>query len=217
MAGNYDNSASFYDTLSRLVFGKALISAQVYLLPQIPANSNILIIGGGTGWILEEVTKLHPSGLSITYVEISAKMMALSQKRNTGENKVTYINQAMEQTNLPADFDVVITPFLFDNFTEETLPQIFNQIHKTLRPGGLWLYTDFQLTGKWWQYAMLKSMLLFFKILCRVESWHLPDMAKQFSGYAYEVVKEKNFFGDFVVTRVYKNHVIARRNDEAIS
>ena len=204
MAGNYDNSASFYDTLSRLVFGKALVNAQVYLLPQIPANSNILIVGGGTGWILEEISKLQPSGLSITYVEISAKMMALSQQRNTGENKVAYINQAMEQVDLPADFDVVITPFLFDNFTEQNLSGIFNQIHKTLKPEGRWLYTDFQLTGKWWQYAMLKSMLLFFKILCGVESWHLPDVAKQFSGYGYEVVEEKNFFGDFVVTKALR-------------
>jgi cyclopropane fatty-acyl-phospholipid synthase-like methyltransferase len=99
-------------------------------------------------------------------------MMALSQKRNTGTNKVIYINQAMEQTRFTGDFDVVITPFLFDNFTEENLPGIFNQIHKTLKPGGLWLYTDFQLTGKWWQYASVKSMLLFFKVLCGVESWH---------------------------------------------
>ncbi|MDB5128927.1 class I SAM-dependent methyltransferase [Mucilaginibacter sp.] len=215
MAGNYDNSASFYDSLSRLVFGRALINAQIYLLPQIPANSNILIIGGGTGWILEEITKFHPSGLRITYVEISAKMMVLSQKRNTGQNKVTYINQAMEQTNLPAGFDVVITPFLFDNFTEETLPGIFNQIHKTLKPAGMWLYTDFQLTGKWWQYTMLKSMLLFFKILCGVESWHLPDVAKQFNGYDYEIAEEKNFFGDFVVTRAYKNHVIAEASPKS--
>jgi ubiquinone/menaquinone biosynthesis C-methylase UbiE len=217
MAGNYDNSASFYDSLSRLVFGKALVNAQVYLLPHIPQNSNVLIVGGGTGWILEEITKLQPSGLSITYVEISAKMLALSRKRATGKNEVTYINQAIETADLSPDFDVVITPFLFDNFTEATLPVVFDHIHKTLKPGGLWLYTDFRLTGKWWQYAMLKSMLLFFKILCGVESWHLPDVARQFGGHGYEVIEEKSFYGDFVVTRAYKNSVIARRNDEAIS
>jgi cyclopropane fatty-acyl-phospholipid synthase-like methyltransferase len=110
----------------------------------------------------------------------------------------------MEHVNLPPDFDVVITPFLFDNFTEENLPPVFNHIHKTLKSKGIWLYTDFQLTGKWWQYAMLKGMLLFFKMLCGVESWHLPAVAKQFSGHGYEVVEEKNFFGDFVVTRVYR-------------
>ncbi|RYU90373.1 methyltransferase domain-containing protein [Mucilaginibacter terrigena] len=207
MPGNYDNSARFYDTLSRLVFGRALVDAQVYLLPHIPKNSNIIIAGGGTGWVLEEITKLHPAGLSITYVELSANMMAISRKRNTGQNKITWINKGIEQLGLSPDFDMVITPFLFDNFTEATLPVIFTHIHQALKPGGHWLYTDFQLTGKWWQYAMLKSMLLFFKILCGVQSWRLPNVAGQFNNYGYEVVDEKSFFGEFVVSKVYKKPV----------
>lgn len=204
MPANYDNSASFYDRLSRLVFGKALINAQVWLLPHIPKNAKVLIAGGGTGWILDEITKLHPSGLSISYVELSAKMMALSQKRHTGQNTVTYINKPAEQAHLPADFDVVITPFLFDNFTDATLPGVFKHLHNTLKTGGLWLYADFQLTGKWWQYAMLKSMLLFFKVLCGVPSWRLPDVDKQFNISRYAVIDRKSFFGDFVVSKVYK-------------
>jgi ubiquinone/menaquinone biosynthesis C-methylase UbiE len=207
MPANYDNSASFYDRLSRLVFGKALVNAQAWLLPQIPKTAKVLIVGGGTGWILDEITKLHPSGLNITYVEISAKMMALSRKRNTGANKIEFINKAVEDAGLSADFDVVITPFLFDNFTEDTLPRVFQHIHQSLKPGGLWLYTDFQLTGKWWQYAMLKSMLLFFKVLCGVPSWRLPDVGKQFGKFGYDVIEEKNFFGDFVVSKVYKKAV----------
>jgi hypothetical protein len=39
MPANYDNSASFYDRLSRLVFGKALVNAQAWLLPQIPKTA----------------------------------------------------------------------------------------------------------------------------------------------------------------------------------
>jgi ubiquinone/menaquinone biosynthesis C-methylase UbiE len=204
MPANYDNSASFYDKLSRLVFGKALVNAQTWLLPLIPENAKVLIVGGGTGWILEEITKLHPGGLSITYIEISAKMMALSRKRNTGANQVEFINKAVEDAGLTADFDVVITPFLFDNFTEDILIGVFQHIHKTLKPGGLWLNTDFQLTGKWWQYLMLKSMLLFFKVLCGVPAWRLPDVGKQFGKFGYDVTEEKRFFGDFVVTRAYR-------------
>ncbi|MBS1526144.1 MAG: methyltransferase domain-containing protein, partial [Bacteroidetes bacterium] len=111
MAANYNNSAWFYDRLSRLVYGKALIRSQVYLLPFIPAHSKVLIAGGGTGWILEEITKIHPSGLEITYVEIAANMMKLSRKRNAGDNQVTFINDAVENISLEHDYDVVITPF----------------------------------------------------------------------------------------------------------
>jgi ubiquinone/menaquinone biosynthesis C-methylase UbiE len=82
LPSNYDNSAWFYDRLSRIILGKALIRAQTTFLPYLSLpNSKVLIAGGGTGWILEEIAKVHPSGLHITYVELSEKMMALCTKK----------------------------------------------------------------------------------------------------------------------------------------
>ncbi|WP_114941017.1 class I SAM-dependent methyltransferase [Mucilaginibacter endophyticus] len=204
MAANYNNSAWFYDRLSRLVYGKALINAQVYLLGFIPTASKILIAGGGTGWILEELSKIHPSGLDITYVEISANMTALSQKRQTGQNKVIFVNDAVENVKLAADFDVVITPFLFDNFVDETVDSVFNHLHNLLKPGGLWLNADFQLTGRWWQNVMLQSMFIFFRLLCGIEASRLPAIEKRFDAAGYNVIEDKTFFGDFIVARVYR-------------
>lgn len=203
MASNYDNSAWFYDRLSRVVYGRALIRAQVYLLQYIPAGSKVLIIGGGTGWILEEIAKIHPSGLKITYVEISANMIALSHKRNAGENEVTFINKAAEQISFDTDFDVVITAFLFDNFTEEGMQKIFTHIDKSLKPGRLWLNSDFKLTGKWWQHILLRSMLTFFRIICRIESSKLPDIESCFQKHGYSIIEQKPFFGEFILSTAY--------------
>ncbi len=204
MPSNYNNSAWFYDRLSRAVYGRALINAQVYLLQYIPQGANILIVGGGTGWILEELTKIHPSGLTITYVEIAADMMALSKKRNTGENEVVFINEAIENVSLQSVFNVVITPFLFDNFTEQTLQTVFNHIHGLLEPGGIWLNTDFQITGKWWQNVLLKSMFLFFRILCHIEASRLPDVETHFNQHQYKSIASQTFFSAFIISKVYR-------------
>ncbi|WP_295675156.1 bifunctional 2-polyprenyl-6-hydroxyphenol methylase/3-demethylubiquinol 3-O-methyltransferase UbiG [uncultured Mucilaginibacter sp.] len=204
MPANYNNSAWFYDRLSRLVYGKALIKAQVYLLRFIPPNSNILIVGGGTGWILDEIVNIHPSGLQITYVEIAPKMMALSKKRKAGNNRVIFINEAIEDVRLLPDFDVIITPFLFDNFTEQTFKQVFNHIHSFLKPGGLWLNCDFQLKGKWWQKGLLKSMFLFFRMICDIEASALPDVNNQFNQCGYKAIASQTFFGEFIISQVYK-------------
>jgi len=204
MPANYNNSAWFYDAVSRLVFGESLINAQKYPLQFTPANAHILIIGGGTGRILEEITKFQPSGLEITYVEVAADMMALSKKRNTGDNRVIFINDSIENVSLPIKIDVVITAFLFDNFHEETLTKIFGHIHSMLKADGLWLNTDFQLTGKWWQRVLLKCMLLFFKLLCNIESSKLPDIERQFKLHGYTVMAEKTFYEEFVASKVYK-------------
>jgi ubiquinone/menaquinone biosynthesis C-methylase UbiE len=205
VVSNYDNSAWFYDRLSRLIYGRALINAQVYLLQYLPPNTRILIAGGGTGWILEEITRAHPSGLQITYAEVSANMIALSKKRDTGNNQVTYINQPAESIVFPDKFDVIITAFLFDNFKEASLTNIFEHLHQSLKKDGLWLNTDFQLTGKWWQAFLLKSMLLFFKVMCRIESSTLPDIDRQFEKNGYKKNHQKTFFGDFISSTVYQN------------
>lgn len=204
MAANYHNSAWFYDRLARLVYGRALINTQLFLLHYIEPGSNVLIVGGGTGWILEELTKIHPSGLRITYVEVAEAMMALSQKRETGSNRMVYINNAVENVDLAPDFDVVITPFLFDNFTEQTFQTVFTHIHHLLKPDGLWLNADFQLTGKWWQQLLLKSMFIFFKAICGIEARKLPGIESYFAANNYQVISEKTFFGDFIMAKVYR-------------
>jgi spermidine synthase len=205
VAANYNKSAWFYDGLSRLVYGRALIDAQVFLLQFVPANSVILIVGGGTGWILEELTKVHPSGLLIKYVEVAADMMTRSRRRNTGLNSVIFINDAVENVDITEEFDVIITPFLFDNFTEATTQNVFNHLHQSLKPGAIWLNADFQLTGKWWQSVLLKSMFIFFRTFCGIEASSLPDIQKQFELFGYKLIASQGFYGDFIRSSAYRS------------
>jgi len=204
MAANYNNSAWFYDSLARAVYGKALVNAQVYLLTHIPANSKLLIVGGGTGWILEELIRLHSSGLNITYVEIAPKMMSISKKRNIGNNQIIFINEGIENTHLPTDFDIVLTPFLLDNFTPQNLNIIFKSIDKLLKPNALWLNASFQLTGKLWQKLLLKTMFIFFKLTCGIEASKLPEIAGVFEENGYKLIEQEGFFSEFIGAKVYQ-------------
>jgi ubiquinone/menaquinone biosynthesis C-methylase UbiE len=211
MSANYDNSAWFYDRLSRLVYGRALIKAQQHLLPYIPPNALVLIAGGGTGNILEYLAAVHPEGLTVYYAEVSEKMLERSRKRNAGRNKIIFINEAIEHVIIAESFDVVITPFLFDNFNASTFDQVFGYLHRHLKAGGLWLNADFQLTGKWWQGAMLKTMFLFFKMVCGIEASALPDIKHQFDDHHYSVINQQTFFGEFVWAAAYQNEMLAER------
>ena len=204
MAANFNNAAWFYDRLSRLIYGNALVNAQVWLLKYVPANAHVLIAGGGTGWILEELANIHQTGLIITYVEVAPAMIARSKKRDVGVNQVIFINDAIEHVKFTSPFHVVITPFLFDNFKETNLEKVFGSIDKALKPGGIWLNVNFQLTGKWWQQVLLKSMFLFFRLLCNIEASELPDIENQFQSNGYVKSGNKTFYGNFISSSVYK-------------
>lgn len=207
MRNNYDNIARYYDFLSRLVFRTTQRDAQTALLPFIEKNSTVLIAGGGTGWILEEMAKTCPAGLHIYYVEISANMIALAKERKYQQHKVTFINMAVEDFGgLPSDtFDVIMTPFLFDNFSKERVKPVFLHLHNMLRPGGKWLFTDFhyQKVAPLWQRVLLRSMYVFFRILCRVEADALADIEPLFRDYHYTALYEAFYFRKFIRSAVY--------------
>lgn len=206
MTSNYNSIAPFYDLLSKAVFGDAIINAQKFFLAEIPAKSTVLIVGGGTGWILEEIAKVHSEGLLIVYVEPSEKMISMSGKRNKGFNKVIFINETVQEAELYNHFDIVITSFLFDNFSSNTLHQVFQKINRHLVSGALWLFADFQQLKKrvLWQTLLLKVMYLFFKLVCGIEANKLPDTAALFYQYNYKSVSSKTFFRNFIFSCVYK-------------
>jgi ubiquinone/menaquinone biosynthesis C-methylase UbiE len=205
MRNNYDRIASSYDHLSRLVFFNAQTRAQKVQLPFIPAESNILIVGGGTGWILKEIAHIHPTGLTITYLEISANMITLAKKVNAGENKVLFIQGAIEDQHFAHSYDVVITAFLFDNFAESRATLVFQKLHKLLKEDGLWLYADFsEKDGKAWHSLLLKLMYAFFKRIAQVEATSLFNTSPLFRQHNYQSISHKKFYGRFIESVVYK-------------
>jgi ubiquinone/menaquinone biosynthesis C-methylase UbiE len=203
MKRNYDTVAFFYDRLARLVLGASVAKAQLYLLQFIPAKARLLIVGGGTGWVLEEIVRIHPAGLDIIYVDAAAQMIRLAKKRAVGGNRVTFIASPVESAALAGQFDVVLTPFLFDNFSEKTMEWVFAGIDTHLAPGGRWLHCDFQNTGVMWQKILLKVMYLFFRLACGIEATRMPDTAACFGRYQYQLKEEQTFKNGFIASRVY--------------
>jgi len=124
MLNNYDRIATNYDRLSRLVFGKSIIRAQQALLPFVSSPARILIVGGGTGWILEEIAKHCPSGLAIDYVEISSNMLDLARRRDCRENQVTFVHTGIEDYAAPMKYDVVRT----DQSVRETVVDVAERL-----------------------------------------------------------------------------------------
>lgn len=207
MTNNYDKIAGSYDAISRLVFQKSIVRSQQALLPYIKTPCRILIVGGGTGWILEELSKVHARGLSITYVEISKNMIGLAQKRNWQQNRVSFVHSAIEDYQTELKFDVVMTPFLFDNFRTERTETVFKLLDKLVLPGSLWLFTDFHVeknASGIWQAALLKMMYWFFRTICHVEADQLPDLNAQFVHARYACIFKSLHFGGFIHSLVFR-------------
>ena len=174
------------------------------MLPAIPPGARVLIVGGGSGWILEAIASFQGIGLKITYVDASVKMIDLARQRDAGNNEVLFMNAYVEEANLGGPFDIVFTPFLFDNFSAEHSRKIFSVLDERLHERGAWLYCDFTNNGRWWHKFLLKLMYLFFRIISRVEASRIPDMAGCFDKNGYHAQKEWQYMDGFIVSQVYK-------------
>lgn len=185
---NYNKIAFGYDRLSRLVFGSHQMRSQICLLRFISPGDKILIAGGGTGWILEEISRIYPSGLHIVYVEVSENMINLAKAKNAGDNKVEFLNMYIEQYRSAVSFDIIITAFLFDNFTEKTAAEVFYRLHALLNKNGKWLFADFQINAEsnFRQKLLLKMMYWFFIFIASVETKRLINMESFFLSNGYK-------------------------------
>jgi len=209
MATNYDTIASSYDLIRKIVLGNSIVKAQVGLLKFIPANSRILIVGGGTGWILEEISAIYSEGLQIDYVESSAKMIRLSQKRNHRSNEITYIHQPIEIYTTDKIYDVIITPFLFDNFQIDKIAIIFAKLNRYLNKDGVWLYADFvydETHGPLWQKILLKIMYFFFRVTCKIETQEIVNMDQFFTTLYYPVFTT-SYYHNFIQSIAYRKQI----------
>ncbi len=207
MLNNYDKIAGSYDFLSRLIFQKSQVYAQIDQLANLPSQSKILIVGGGTGWILNEITNLKLAGIEITYVEISMKMIEKAKRKLINPYQIQFINCAIEDFKTVEQYDAIHTAFLFDNFALPRVEKVFQQLDTLLKPGGLWLFSDFHYehqTTHRWKGFVLKMMYTFFDKIAQVEAKTLVSTAPYFHQKHYRSLIEKDYYHSFIKAIVYQ-------------
>lgn len=205
--GDFNGIAPIYDALAFAVFGQRLQRAQAVFLDRISADASVLIVGGGTGWLLEEVLRTGQPK-RVLYLEASAQMLALASRRMVQHAVLGSVEfRVGTETSLKSDerFDVILTPFVLDLFTEKTLRlQFIPQLLNVLTPGGLWIITDFVRPNSGWQKALLWTMIRFFQLTARVEIKALANWQQLLAGTGLTRVEQQTQVGGMVSAEVWK-------------
>ncbi|ELR68441.1 ubiquinone/menaquinone biosynthesis methylase [Fulvivirga imtechensis AK7] len=192
--GNFNTVAFIYDKLAGLVFGRSIIYAQVCHLRAVQPGSHILIVGGGTGWILEELDQLKMA-LAVTYVEPSSAMICRAMKRQPFKYiHVDFISAGYDGVSAGKEYDILITNFFLDLFKEEHLDRVLKGLYTLLKPNGLWLVTDFVNTDKYWQKALVRAMYVFFRLTTQIEADCLQDYATKLVAMKMSKASERQFY-----------------------
>jgi len=200
-SNDFDRIASIYDKFARLIFGASIVESQQFFLHKIPDGALVLILGGGSGWILEKLFEINAS-VKVCYIDASENMISTAKKRFHDDNRIQFL--CGTENDIPDKaFDAVITNFYLDLFDEQKLKGVVQKIKRSLTPSALWLATDF-VSRRWWHQLMLKVMYTFFRITAKIEASKLPDWKSAVMLVGGEKTDSKFFYGDFIETSVFQ-------------
>lgn len=200
---SFDSIAPVYDSLSRMVYGKSIVAAQKHFLKYIPDDSSVLIVGGGTGWIIDAIFAVNKT-CSIVYLEASQKMLQKAQSRLDIKDQLRV--KFLLQSEMPSEgsYDVIITNFFLDLFPPHILVSTLHQLKDRMKHDGCWIVTDFVDEGKFWQRLLLQLMYWFFRRVSKIEATTLPPWSLLLAEGGMQKVEEKHFYAGFIATAIYQ-------------
>lgn len=207
---DYNRIAPFYDTLADFVIGKQLLESQAAFLDRIKTHSKVLIIGGGTGRILELLDALDVP-MHVHFLDASEKMIGIAKSKPLTNISPEFHCGRLDQLETGYKFDVVITNYFLDMFEEPELSKLVRTIRSSISVDGRWICTDFQRDGNLFQRALVAMMYSFFSVATNITSKRLPDFQTLFEHNDLDMLESRSYKLGFI------RSFLLRRRESVVS
>jgi ubiquinone/menaquinone biosynthesis C-methylase UbiE len=149
---NFNTLAPVYRAMEFLCAGSELQTCRIACLDSLQTAQDILVLGEGPGRFLEVAVIRFPQA-RFTVIDASPAMLRRAEQtwQRLASPKGSCVFRATDALNLsfdPETYDSIVTPFFLDCFTELQLESLIPKLAVTLRPGGLWLISDFSIPAQ---------------------------------------------------------------------
>jgi ubiquinone/menaquinone biosynthesis C-methylase UbiE len=197
-----------YDALAGLVFGPALKKAQRAALAGLPPGApHVLILGGGTGWVLTEVLRRRPRA-TVLYLEASPNMLARARERLHREcpqavAQVEFRHGTQAALGPTEGFGAIITFFVLDCIAASETETALAQLRAAPRPGAPWLLADFRPARRGWRRVLLRSMYAIFRLTTGLRARELPHLHPALARLGLGPASCRVFYGGAIEATVF--------------
>jgi len=206
---NFDTIARPYRALEYVTLGRKLEETRLNFLSQLKTARKALVLGDGDGRFLARLLAENQT-LEATAVDGSAVMLDLLHRRcRPYESRLRIIRgDALELPFAPdGSYDLVVTHFFLDCFTEAQLNRLITKILPAMQPGARWLVSDFRipsgnlhLPAK----ALVRGLYLAFRLLTGLRVTRLPDHAGCLSAAGLQRVDRRMFLSGILTTELWE-------------
>jgi ubiquinone/menaquinone biosynthesis C-methylase UbiE len=206
---NFDPIARPYRTLEYLTLGRKLEQTRLHFIPKLRMARNALVLGDGDGRFLASFLAINTS-VQTTAVDSSAAMLDLLRRRCSpyvSRLKTVQVDALIFTPATDVPYDLVVSHFFLDCFTEEQLQQLIARITPALRPGAQWLVSDFRVPpGNMHLPARIfvRSLYLAFRLLTGLRVTQLPDHAGCLSAAGFHCIGRQMFLSGILTTELWE-------------
>lgn len=208
----YDRIAFIYDAVAGLASFNQINKSQLAFLSNISTQDTCLIIGGGTGYFLQKLLEANKT-IQVTYVEASAKMLALAQKR-IGKNipdaaaRVTFVCTRVEDVAWNR-YDVIVCNYFLDLFTDAQVKDFVSIFKTQLNPQGVLYITDFHIPEtnrflKWGTQLGLTILYTLFRFETKMSARALPEIETILIAQGFSIAHAKNYLNGILTCSLYR-------------
>ena len=141
---SFDRLAPFYRAMEFFTAGGKLQRCRMAFLGEIPVPRKILLAGEGHGRFLPECVRRFPEA-EIVMVDISARMLEIARSK-VDSGRVKFVHSDFLEWDGPCgEFDLIVTNFFLDCFSEDQLATVVSKLGKSATPEAQWLLADFEI------------------------------------------------------------------------
>lgn len=202
---DFDAIAPIYDKLAQLVFLGSIHKSQTIFLDKMEPEQTLIILGGGSGKILEKLDQLS-TPLKVDFVEPSGNMIEKAQKRilDSSNLNITFHQKRFEEFVCQETYDWVHCGFFLDLFKKESLKEVLVSVKTMMNTNSKLLVCDFRIDqNNYWQTSLTKVMHLFFKTFAKLESDKLQNIEEQLKQSGFKMEEQQLFFKRFIFSGMY--------------
>jgi SAM-dependent methyltransferase len=208
---SFDLVARPYRWLEYLTLGRALERCRAHFLPQLRDCRHALVLGDGDGRFLGQLLACNP-GLGADAVDTSTAMLRMLRRRSEAATADANIRLRIHHANaltfsLAGPYDLVVTHFFLDCFTQVELDTLVTRIASSLAPGALWLVSDFRIpTGLMHvpALAVVRGLYFAFRVLTGLRTTDLPDHATALTRSGLIRIAHEHSFAGLLTTELWQ-------------
>jgi hypothetical protein len=220
---NFDLIARPYRWLEYLALGNALGRCRTYFLPELLQHKRALVMGDGDGRFLAKLLSANTS-LRADAVDISAAMLTLLRRgcevaAHDATSRLETHNISALEFKATQSYDLVVTHFFLDCFTQPELEALVARVTPHLEPEALWAVSDFRIpSGALSPFARLYVRILYFafRILTGLRTTHLPNHTIAFNGY-FTCIARHYSLGGLLSTELWQRTSALNPNNSSTS